>query len=1283
MVNFSNLGGNDKLYFKRNYVDVLEQLTPKFYLEEDRAASGIKYTPIDQLLNTHLVLAENFNLIFNVSSTPSTSSLRFLSGISQYFVKQNNLTNISPFEFETKILRPVGYSLNSFATSAELSSFLEDTLLPGIRLNTPSLVYTSSVERTHSYLIQTLSWLYFLNSNSFSGLVFSPSSFVKDIIIDKIYNGKTIYLNDCLKGVTKHLYENVGVCSLFSEFIPIDYVDSLDNLDTFIDILYSPLESDSKDFRVQEAFDDYISTEIIPEATQSNGPFRRLLDAISFSIYDVNSEIDNLGILYDIDRCPEAYLPYIAQLIGWKLFGHNVDKWRAQLKNAVKIYKAKGTKKAVQLAVDTVFGTDTFDLSGKINELYESYIPNMMYYALATDSSAFTDFTTWTQSTSYSMGVLDYSNTDMDTNIRFVVDSILLQAVHRFPDLFFVGNKRFNIHDPKFVFYYRERVYNIPPWESEKYYRFCRVSPELVQFIYNRLLCFGVSIQLADNVKSFILENTIENNSDIQVDNYWLIFTTDIFYPANYTSLISNYQSTKLKFLPLWSGKSSHFSLSLSADDFKFDKFSYLPKTSQGLNTMLGTLKEYTPAHSIPLVNIIAGNTDLIGYNETTCKYINFNSEEIKAGSGINVGFAQTAINMSSLSGVFSRSQVNSLYTNSFFSSTSTVSVKRNNIRRRDLANLIDKSGWYYRNGFNGPSPFTPSATEHSLTASNIGFLPLGYIPSSCTFVPIEDYDNIPSIYSWCENLNSSSVYSGVPVSSTFPCRGPDTILTSSCYLFNNRGMLTPIVGVMHTQLEKAFLALGEELKNNSYILSSLGIQEDTYNVARSIGNYFVSSFPLTQDFFNNFEFGRGLQKVYYDYTNYFKAHSLGAAIADCSGGKDLFSHAYGPLLYNSQFNIPGSAILAHPEYIASSFNSIFKLNYNNGSGVLSQAGSSVGTFVASNISDCYVGKYEFRNPQILNGIEFVQTSGDSNDNEFIVYNVDPIYEKIGGENFTVDNPLIRAKSNSQNGLSRLRFNIKNYSPSNILMPEHEFNLTLKAFIGREGGTLIGGGTIGIWLHTNPENGYIWTWTPNNKWTIVPVTDLTPIKVKTELAFQYPFPLVEIGTDETLSSIDGPCIAEINNNGATNLIGMGNLQASFFKDLTIDFDTLNPPICLPNVYYDPLRKQVHAASQGYTIEIFLYPDNQGEVYAVYDSLSMIDKTENSRVTNYTPEQLLEVIKFFRDSKNGVASRVASVSLSNYETSGGSRDSYRRNPINDAGSVNSFTQMIDITLGITP
>ena len=1283
MVNFSNLGGNDKVYFKRNYVEVLEQLTPKFYLEEDREVSGVKYTPIDQVLNTHLSIADNFSIIFNVSSTKNTSSLSFLSGIAPYFVKQNNLTNISPFEFETKVLRPLGYSLTSFTTSAEFSSFLEDTLLPGIRLNTPNLLYTSSIETTHYYLIQTLSWLYFLNPDSFSGLSFSPSSFVKDIIVDKIYNGKTIYLNDCLKGVTKYLYENVGVCSLFNEFIPSEYTDNLDNLNIFVDILYSPLESDSKDFRVQEAFDDYISTEVTPNDTQSNGPFRRLLDAMSFSIYDVNSEIDNLGIIYDIDKCPEQYLPYIAQLIGWKLFGHNVDKWRAQLKNAVKIYKAKGTKKALQLAVDTVFGTDTFDLSGKIFELYESYIPNIMYYALATDSSAFSDFSTWTQSDAYSMGVLDYSLTDMDTNVRFVVDSIILQAVRKFPDLFFIGNKKFNINDPKFVFYYRGRTAQIPPWESEKYYRFCRISQDLVQFIYERLLCFGVSLSLAENVRSFILDNTIESNNDIQVDNYWLIFTQNINYPINYGSLISNYQNNKLKYLPLWNGKSSHFNLSLSASDFIFDKFSYLPKTSQGLNTMLETLKEFTPAHSIPLINLIAQNYDLVGYNEKSCRNINFNSEEIKAGSGINVGFSQTALNMSGLSGVFGRTQTDSLYNDSFFSSTNTVSVKRNNIRRRNLINLIDKSGWYFRNGFNGPSPFTPSTTENSLTSSNIGFLPLGYIPSSCIFVPILDYNNIPSIYNWCENLNSSSVYSGVAVSATFPCRGPEIYNSSSCPLFNDRGGLTPIIGVMHSQLEKGFLAVGEEFKNNEAIISSLGVQEDYYNIALSIANYFASSYNLTQDYFYNFEFGRGIHKVFYDYVHYFRSHSLGKAVTDCSGGKDIFSHAYGPLLYNTQFNIPGSAITAHPEYIASSFDSIVKINYNNGSGILSREGSSVGTFIASSISDCYIDRYEFRNPRILDGIEFVQTSGDSNDNEFIVYNVDPVYEKIGGENFSVNNPLIRAKSNSQNGLSRLRFNIKNYSPSNLLIPEHEFKLNLRAFVGREGGTLIGGGSIGIWVHTNPENGYIWTWTPNNEWMITPITDLTSTKVKTELAFKYPFPLVEIGTDETLSSIDGPCIAELGVNGVTNLIGMGNLPSSFFKDLTIDFDTLNPPICLPNFYYDSLRKQVHTSSQGYTVEIFLYPDNQGEVYAVYDYLSMIDKTENERVSDYTPDQLLTIIKFFKEAVNGSASRVASVSLSNYETSGGSRDSYRRNPINDAASVNSFTQMIDITLGVNP
>jgi hypothetical protein len=54
-----NQGGSEKTFFKRNFVDVLDILTPKLYLEEDLSLSGIELSPIDNIIESHINLAKN------------------------------------------------------------------------------------------------------------------------------------------------------------------------------------------------------------------------------------------------------------------------------------------------------------------------------------------------------------------------------------------------------------------------------------------------------------------------------------------------------------------------------------------------------------------------------------------------------------------------------------------------------------------------------------------------------------------------------------------------------------------------------------------------------------------------------------------------------------------------------------------------------------------------------------------------------------------------------------------------------------------------------------------------------------------------------------------------------------------------------------------------------------------------------------------------------------------------------------------------------------------------
>ena len=72
---------------------------------------------------------------------------------------------------------------------------------------------------------------------------------------------------------------------------------------------------------------------------------------------------------------------------------------------------------------------------------------------------------------------------------------------------------------------------------------------------------------------------------------------------------------------------------------------------------------------------------------------------------------------------------------------------------------------------------------------------------------------------------------------------------------------------------------------------------------------------------------------------------------------------------------------------------------------------------------------------------------------------------------------------------SRRRFVISKYAAesghtvyNNFLSPEHEFEVNLSSVISRDSGTTVGGKSVGVWIHTKPENGKMWSFTPDGEW---------------------------------------------------------------------------------------------------------------------------------------------------------------------------------------------------------
>lgn len=783
-------------YPKSKFDEAIKYVIPQLYFEEDNSKNVKQIDVLDQIINSHLNIIGNVSSIVNVSSISGTvfSGINTPGGMSQFFVKQNNLTDIDTSDFERKLLIPLQKSFNSFNTSSEFSDYLRYTLLPGIRVNQPSLDFVNgAASANHIYLINNLSWFYFLNLSSTS-ITYNPSAIIHDILVDKLFNGGRIGINDAIKALTTYVWKNYETNSSFRTLglLPLDFrppsytqndsytsgTQQLDKLLTLVDILYSPLYIDQADTRVENAIDDYLTNGYKLTKEINNGPFIKLVKAFSFAFADYTNNVDRLELINNITLCPDELLPELANLIGWRLFGSEPDRWRLQLSNAIDIYRKVGTKKSIQLAVDSVLGQDVFNTSSNISELWESYIPHLIYYALATESKLLDNFDTWTDEIARNFGIDRYSISSMDENVRICADQIVYLTCLKFRRSFLLGGRPFPIGSIDFKFNYRGGVMNVPPFEEHPYYLNVSLSNDMIDFIVDKLVCFGVRQQFAIEVGEYIKNNTLRSTDELAIRNGWLFFTSGSQYPSNWNSIIKDITNTKSEYLPLWSGKSSHYKLILDASGFDFSKTSLEADSSETVKIVSKTAQEFSPAHSIPDVMLIISDQDNYTNSHNIANFIKVNKVEhaalLTASSNGLTMFGASALAMQSYKrgltatsvNTFSRWDADSLVDSIVNPSGTTAWLPRRAHRRRNFKNIIPKDGFYDRTGFN-----MPVSMQDYLVGIDT-FLPLGFVPSSLTYVPIPDYNNIPAVYGICENLNSSNTYNGVAVSNTYPVRG-------------------------------------------------------------------------------------------------------------------------------------------------------------------------------------------------------------------------------------------------------------------------------------------------------------------------------------------------------------------------------------------------------------------------------------------------------------------------------------------------------------------------------
>jgi len=706
-----------KEFYKRNLSDAIEVLIPGQYLQADLDLSGIEVDPTNVILNNHILLARDLNTILPLSAGIFFSSINTYQGIQSFFFKQNNYTNITPESFERTVLNELGTSFRLFESSSVFKDFVTTSLIPQIQTNTRSgpLVGASGTDK----LIQSLGWFYFLAGSSTDS--YQPSSTVVNYFVDKLYRGKPLTIADGINALTEYLWRNQ---SSYSSYIPANFLSGsttytsgtqlLEALKTYNSVIYSTETSDIADTLVRDSFELFSQTSELNLDTKSKGPFFRLLKAFSFLFSDQRSEVNDLEILYDLEQCPDHLLEEIAKLIGWELVGYDPKKWRLQLVNAVQIYKRAGTKQSIIAAVNSVFTPDIVNISSNLRELWESYVPFLILYSLATKSIHFQDFRTYTPDKAIQLGINDYDYGNFDNNIKLAVDKIILTLFEEFPDHFQLAKSLFPVDSEDFKFDYRGRVYPIPPFEEIPYYVHCVISDALLTRLADLLVCFGVPQDFAIKVKNYIDQNTIstidERFLDYSENNGWLFFTLDYQQPPNWEEIILDPVAKKELYLPLWNGKSSHYKLNFDANDFNFSKATYETDSQQVIQVANRLADRFAPAHAIKDSSVILRTEDEYSPADDVRPQFWLDKSDELVGQLSSITFGNVDISAIDLLGTlleFSGVR-NSRYTFSSLvitnlSSVEKIIAKRNTYRRKDYHNKLSVAGYYSRTGVNAP----------------------------------------------------------------------------------------------------------------------------------------------------------------------------------------------------------------------------------------------------------------------------------------------------------------------------------------------------------------------------------------------------------------------------------------------------------------------------------------------------------------------------------------------------------------------------------------------------
>tara|TARA_Y100000310_G_scaffold345850_1_gene471344 strand:- start:10949 stop:14932 length:3984 start_codon:yes stop_codon:yes gene_type:complete len=939
---------------KYNYIEVVNRVVPEFYRIVDYQAFGSEEDISITFAGKILKAAVENNLYFDVSSLTSGT-------IVPYFIPKNKKTKLSPNDFQNKILTPYGKNFSSFHSTRDLYDFFSGTFLPDSVLNNPSGLFStlsgvgfgtySSMSSVHQYLIDTLGMMYFLNTSGLSSTTASStaSAILVSAVLIPITRGETVTEKHAINALFEYFWKNREESTYYNTFFPPTFASgAADTSSTtyasgtqLLSSVKSHLETwtdprlKNHDF-LSDSLDILLGGGKYPTKMRDAGVFQRFLKAVSLGIADINLILEEIQDLLSIDECPDEFLELLANNIGWRFLTGDYNRWRAQLRNAVLVYKTKGSMVGLEAAFKMMFPDGIFSVSD-ITESWESYIPKMLYFLIKTESFIANENLIFNSPRSWFPGRLPdvkfnqvprtYVEAE-DRNYRFIVDAVLEDMNNTFENIQIHGdnfkkNKMWTcLEEPK-GFYHRNYPNDpslpasgitvvVPPWEKYGFYRETYLNKRIVNYFCNTLSGaredFGFEINEAyvSGFKNLVMSalNTTYSPSGTPTwaeNDKFRLFTSGNELPPNYAKFVQYGHASAIEDFDTWNTKSSHIFTVLNASslDYTINRYDTF-KNKAALEVYVDVLREFIPLHVVGRVLLYQ---DLVDTHEVFSKLCviaeecvdDFNIEYLRsyrrgfwAGASGGGDLGATYVNGD---GRVLPSYVSG--TNMFWHA-GVADLFRNASRRRNYRYALP----CYSYGRGGKA--MPVALNHYGYATSASQATVSADPYLNTWeYVIKGYD-----YQLQNYLPTSSVVWAA--SGWFSGVGGNCVVTGTTTSSFDLSTTYPIRAVPDTETACSSVVI--------YRDTMKGILEVmTRTAARNYLDGTVSSVVFSDLDYRSFEFGNTVHEGYSIYQNDFGgALNTPATRTDSTtfdGGFNFLSYAFGPTIWNSYFEDKGAIV--------------------------------------------------------------------------------------------------------------------------------------------------------------------------------------------------------------------------------------------------------------------------------------------------------------------------------------------------------------------------------------